>query len=273
VRRLLYHTPEYMAIDEDAIDALGLGLSIGGCGYAFCRLLGPGPSGRAGCVFAAYPLGETVDASGVGYFADRQTWVEVSAGRLWIGYANDGRPGPEDLKRPNPIQGHHVRLSDRKAWLVPAVRAARGSSAIPQGIALGPDGELVVEDLPQYAELAAGADRLWDWVWGRLNGLPYTELIRTVGTALSLNYRVGPLECSALRLLTTANVAEAGRAVVDWPTVVELLGQAEAESKKNEILPDCDGSDTGSGVTGDSPDTVPPTPTLVSTGSSEAGDG
>ena len=49
-------------------------------------------------------------ATELGFFPDRQTWVDC--GEFWLGWETENPPGPDDLLRPRPVGGEGVALGD-----------------------------------------------------------------------------------------------------------------------------------------------------------------
>lgn len=271
MRKLLYYIPgpQKTRIAPEDLEAAGVADSIGGCRYAYGYILRNGPDGGAGHVVSAlYPREDTlapwVEGKRLRYVAGEQTWYKGNGGTVWIGWWHDAKPGPADLARGD-LSGHKVRLLDGADWLVPPVRLASGATGLPTAIMLGGDGELVEEPIPDYADLDAGAERVWDLLNQRVEGIPYTDMIRIAARALSLNYHVSVWECSALRLFSTVNVLQLGRAICDVPTLEKLVAEME-EAQKKTVLPAADdGVSIDCGVVDDSPTTDPPTPISGST--------
>lgn len=236
MRKLLYYLPGQRSVDEAVCRGAGLIHSATGCGFATRYVGRDGPDGKEGALFVLRFPGETLGAAfaeRIKYMRTEQTWTPCLDGRVWMGYWNDEKPGPEDLARAGQRPGHMVRLSDGAEWCVPIIFPHAGGSVLPQSIALDASGELVAEDLPEYAELRAGADEVFEYYFrGSDEGLPYLTALRTVGLAMSLNYYAGPWECSALRLFTTDNVMMGCRAIIDFATIERVYAGLMESQKK-----------------------------------------
>jgi hypothetical protein len=256
-----------------------------GLGYAFDRQITScgverGPDGAAGTVVADP---SRIDPSRIGYYPDAQTWrvfpnpqslIPNPLPSVWIGYATAEPPGPADLIRLRPLDGHWVELADGRPWLVPIARGyssdgSGGYLALPQTIALDAVGKWDTgRVIPKYEALWSLAQRWWDSLIGARpaadsdaarsagEGLTtvvfeFSDWIDAAVTALAANYRVGPIEVDLLGLLTTETPRAILNALVDWPAV-------EAYLKKKLTTPEAGARGTSSG-TGGPPDSIPAT--------------
>lgn len=232
MRQFLYFVENREALGREEADRLGLGHAFPN-GVA-CRRAGDGPGRQAGVICAA-------DADGVGYWPERQEWRPAGLAGIWIGWARDARPGPEDLARERQTPGHWVGLSDGQPWLVPAAQRweeTGWSRALPARLRLDAAGEWSSgEVLPNYARLWAAAQRWFDFVTTASGGTEVAVSFRAAADmaceALAVNYRVTRCEVAALGLLDDRNVAiaEVLNAVVDLPT---FTAWSESREKKEE---------------------------------------
>lgn len=236
MKKFLYYLPGQRSVDETICRGVGLVHSVAGCGFARGYVAHGGPDGGEGALCVARYPGETgaPDAQRIRYVPAEQTWSKCAGGKLWVGYWNDAKPGPADLARKEQRPGHAVRLGDDALWQVPVIYPYQGAIKLPQALGLDADGNVVAEDLPEYAELRQGADQTYAWVFGQAESMLYKDAMRTAALALSLNYCVGPWECSAARLFTTENVIDVCKAIIDVPLMVKLAAElSESEKKKN----------------------------------------
>jgi len=149
------------------------------------------------------------------------------------------------------IGGHEVELEDKHKWLVPCARVFSRGSLLPEALVLGPDGEIVREALPKFAELSNKAERVWKW-FAKTHNIseedvePLTDVegYEIVTTALGTNYRIGKKEISVLKIITTHNGVHVLQALIDVPTLIELSDGVSDVSKKKDLIV---GPDTGSG--------------------------
>ena len=232
---------------------------LDGCSYPMRRAMGgPNPGGHGGLVLAAIPEGKDLDrAFEIGYHPQhagqpprQETWIEAANGAHWIGYADDWKPVPQDLARANQIKGHAVRLNDGHDWIFPAVRLAGGGSGLPQSIGLDHHGDLILEDLPQYADVQEGAQLCYD----RFNegvGFTYREILKVLSRILGLNYRISAAESTLLRLFDTENILRAMWAIVDGPVLDKIYRDAEEAKKKDESTITEDSQSTASIIEAD----------------------
>ena len=276
--QFLYYLPGLQAGHEHAIAEAGLlyaltktdqfDLSWRGC---------KGPDGGSGQLVTCGPTGTQTDDPGTfGYFPDRQVWESCERGRFWLGFDSADPPGPGDLVKPRIIGGYRVKLDDDREWVMPLVRRADLSTELPQAMVLDPEsGEVKYRPLPDYAAITVDAERVWQQLRhedaeyvreqetlpnevftpqpGPLDDL--ADWFRIATRALALNYRVGPWEVSALKLISTSTVREAVGAIIDLPAINAMI----AAAKKNGLVHADPGSSTDSGAR-DLPDqtTSPP---------------
>ncbi len=169
-----------------------------------------GPGGQNGTIFS--------DGSGkTGFYPDMQEWVAVDD--YYVGVDRDTIT-PSDLARPEIVDGHFVRLEDGNEWLIPCARVFPSGTRLPESLILGPDGQLVSEVLPRFAEFSKDADRVYDFFLGEydiLQGDAWNIAVK----ALNINYRIDKHEVSLLKLLTTTNITKIMKAIIDYPAVEE----------------------------------------------------
>jgi hypothetical protein len=187
---------------------------------------GDGPRGAgqlvAHEVAGAYPE--------MAYVPGRQTWTEAPGGAWWVGFPTAAPPGPADLAVEHPVPGAWVELGDARRWMIPVarryVRAGDGVAAtvaLPRANALGADGHWHPTGImPRYRALWDRLERQLE-VLGRVSGdgTPVTQdeydaECALVVAAIATNYRVGPVECTALGLVADDAIAPVIRVLADW---------------------------------------------------------
>lgn len=232
----LYFIEGKKTVTPDDLAAASLAYAFEGP-FSF-REVGGGPGGRAGVVVGA--------GSDVGYYPDRQTWLPIPGGPdgVFGGYDPSSPPKPADLARIEQIEGYAVDLADGDEWLVPVARCFPAGSMLPQALTIGPDGKVVREALPKFADACRDADRLWNYFRSengladdgeKIEPIDDDEMFGLAVRILALNYRVGPIEVSELKLLTTKNIRRILWCFVDAPGYLAVqTARAEAESKKND---------------------------------------
>lgn len=183
----------------------------------------PGPGGQDGMVYS--------DGNGrTGYYPDNQKWTKVND--WWLGVSRE-KINPDTLLRDEVVDGHFVKLEDGNEWLIPVARVFPIGTNLPESLVLGPDGQLVKEILPRFAAFTQKADEVFEF-FRKEKGLLQTEAWEIAVEALAINYHVGRQEVSALRLLTTANIAKIMQAIIDMPTAMaaekKKIEQADADS-------------------------------------------
>ena len=224
--------------------------------------LGVGPEGEG----ALFTLPE-VPPERRRYAPEEQTWRKAppppggAPGALWVGMWNDARPGPEDLARPDLIDGHAVALGDNGRWRVPLARVFPAGTALPEKLILGADG-LEREVRPEFVALSKATEEIWEAFLASLAGdgagkMPYERLWRVAADALAVNYRIGTAGCNLLALFDTGNLLRVARALADVPTFETWLRE---EGRKKELTGAAApaGPSTSGGAPGSAPATSPP---------------
>lgn len=173
-----------------------------------------GPDGGAGYVVADHD-------KHVGYYPKKQQWRQGQNKNYWLGF--DGPVDPKDLQKKELIDGHYITLNDGNQWLIPVARSFPTGTRLPQVLLLGPNGELISESLPAYASFSQEMERVWDVFTDPDNNeaLSMEEAWKIAVNALSINYHIQGEEVSFLKILTTNNVTDILKAVVDIPTLLE----------------------------------------------------
>jgi hypothetical protein len=183
-----------------------------------------GPGGKIGRIYA-------VGEGPVGYYPDTQKWEKVSndeTDTYWLGVDRDDF-SPSDIERGELIDGHLVTLEDGNKWLIPVARVFPIGTRLPEALILGPGGELVSEVLPRFAQFSKDADRAYDALTGE-GELSIADAWEIAVKALSLNYKLDRQEVSLLHLLTTTNIMEILKAIVDLPAILEMSKKKAEES-------------------------------------------
>ncbi len=210
----------------------GMAYALADCGFSRVKSF-TGPGKKGGVVlkpeWAPLEVKPLVDLKA-------QRWKRIQETPGWVGLVGDERPGPTQLGRPRQVQGHWVRLADGNDWLVPVARRVTGDLNFPAALHRDEKGVWSAgEVLPAYRDLWDTACRIWDALFaeitkGRDLTIDVTVEADAAVEALAVNYRVGPTEVELLGLLTTTDVAEVLKALIDWPRVEQAL----AEQKKTE---------------------------------------
>lgn len=226
-----YFIESRAAINRAGLVELGLGYAFAGAPCAV-RSTTSGPGDAPGVVVAC-------EASDAGYFPGKQSWRRLRGpvnARIWIGQYDDREPpGPDWLRTPEQLPGHLVTLRDGRQWLVPCARQfADGEQrrAVPARLDIDGDGRWISGDvLPEYSRLWHAAERFAEWFLAgdQAGALLIGDLTDYAVAALSVHYRLGPVEAAMLGLFDDRGLAarEVMLAAIDWPTM-----QAWAESQK-----------------------------------------
>lgn len=183
-----------------------------------------GPGERTGALVSP-------TAGSAEYLPYRQRWIKLSGtdeAGVWLGVDTLTPPKPQDLARGTVQPGHMVTMGDGNAWEIPVARLATGVSGLPRRRVITDDGTRAWQVLDAYQALSDFAGKVWELVNGRLPGLPDDEVDRMCGAAMAVNYRMGDAEAIQMGLFTDESVRATMRALVDWPTIKEII---EAEKK------------------------------------------
>lgn len=160
----------------------------------------------------------------------------------WVArFRGDPQPKPEEIARDPQLAGHWITMADGQDWLCPIARGLteqdgelRWYNALPQRLDMDEQGRwssgAVVE---KFAPLWTLAARWEDTLVGTIGDVgddrgeqitfEFQDAIESAVACLAVNYRVGPVECALLGLLTDDNWQKILHALIDWPTRAEWI--------------------------------------------------
>lgn len=255
----LYHRPDARTITAKQAAAIGLGYAIRDK-VAHVEHNANSPSGKAGIVFA------DVSRQGkktLGYFKDQQTWRKLPnvEGRpeLWVGYWNDAKPTPDDLRRPDALRAiGSYTLGENCRWDIPTLTEldgeGRGECALPGPEDFDDDGNIV-------SRPPVGEDSdLWDIVHPlalALCGLPvdreptHADYRAGAIALLKRNYVVDVPELAQLgALFSDSRYQNVVMLSCRGQWLLEEIRRAtsEGDEKKTESEPAASGSATSAGA-------------------------
>jgi hypothetical protein len=231
----LYYIPKLRTKPQAAdLAAAQLG-HLDGANLSYSPCLA-GPDGAPGCVLA---VDEASLAAGgkrpalVRYDAGGQAW---QAGKtFWLGVEKNAPPREIDLRRPAVLPGHLVTMGDGQAWRVPCLRY------LPEKMVLDDDGLVRREPLAAFAPMREQGRLLeedyWDILAAARENQPTPALrlsdagqMQLAIDYLSLNYRLGRVECNRLGLLTDSVLVKVIEAILDVPGLVKLLDESKKKT-------------------------------------------
>lgn len=227
----LYFVPQGVAVSDSGI---GYAIDIADRGGPVRErdIIGSGPSGTRGKVLAQ--CDEEFD---IGYYPERQQWRQH--GKIWVGWYPDTLPSSDELARPAMLGGKGVLLADGSRWLVPICRKPdlqngelRYTTALPRVLEYQ-DGDWVYGGVERrYQSLMDTASKWADLRFRNSDDesridIPPNEAVSMAVGVLGYNYRVGPIEMSALQAITEANFIEVLDATIDLEGFIELLKKKE----------------------------------------------
>jgi hypothetical protein len=187
------------------------------------------------------PEGIPSDAEPVGMLYTREAFggaMELPEGLRWFpiegGTWVARNPGavldPSVLWRGKDFRCHEVVIAGA-VWRVPVARLMGGGSGLPSVRALGEDGRGCWRVLPQYADLAGFAERVFDRLTA---GESFSDADgdAAVAAALGFGYRIGLQELLLAEVLDEGAIAAVVKALIDWPAVEAAL---RAQKKTGDI--------------------------------------
>ena len=191
---------------------------------ALRQIVDRGPDNGRGMLVAAHPA--TQPAQHIGHYAAHQTWRELDGG-IWFGVDRRFPVTPEDLRRPQSLEGHDTVLGEH-VWTVPILRRGGIRPALPQAL-IRRNGRLELQLRAEWQETWRVAGRCWDLLT-TVQGAEWEEVYDLCRHVLGVNYRVGDAELELLAPFDTATFSEVFKAACDWPLVEQLLtGQHPGE--------------------------------------------
>lgn len=186
-------------------------------------VIGEGPGdGRSGKIYGD----RSIEVTRLGYFKDRQTWRKIPGTKCRVGWCNDSVPTLDETTRPHEIPGKEV-----DGALIPVSRSWNEEGKyiveLPCYVDVNDEGE------PIRGEVIERCRSAWDLsqsIFERMmSGEDFSEaeVIKFAWQILALNYRVGPVECSVMKLI------QQGSGISIIKTFLEL-DQLEEVQKKTQ---------------------------------------
>jgi hypothetical protein len=241
--KFLYFIPHLKGVNDEEIKKAGILENSTGLTFEY-RQVNNGPDGNGGVVFG-FNGASSISSKHIGFFPDKQEWSKCNDGKFWLGVMKDDLPTPEGLRRIEQIHGHNVKLEDGKEWTVPLARVFPAGTCLPEALILSESGEVIREIIPRYAKFGAKVDRVWKEFQRQLDPDEHTkesneplsdqEEFDVAVEALAINYLVSKWEVAKLRLLTTENLTRILYAVIDIPTIREVVASYNESAKKKDI--------------------------------------
>lgn len=249
----IYFIPNAGSATSKDLAALGLAHVFGKGESYEAGVIERGPGGDGGLLVRM--SGEDLPA--LSYQSDKQEWIR--AGAWWLGWQKRTLPGPEDLGRDPMLWGHDCILGDERTWVVPALRLIDEGGPVfaKHRYKLAEGGRWKRQPMAEYAALAQHVETLWRYLLQITDDgdeatpeMSEAELIDIACAALAMNYRVGPVEISALGLLTSESLRSVLHAVVNLPAILEASKALREAEKKKDLAGNGAGFDTGDGAEG-----------------------
>ena len=176
-----------------------------------------GPDQGNGLLIAPVPQrGHGVQPIGV--HNERQEWHDC--GTHWLGVDTELGIDPLDLLRPGALEGLETRLAGL-IWQVPIIRRGGNFPTLPETLTRR-GGKFERRLRREYEPIWAASGRIFDLAF-RQSSAQFEEVFDLCCQMLAVNYRVGPDELSVLEAIDTENFRGVFEAVIDWPTVRQIL--------------------------------------------------
>lgn len=220
--------------------------------FTVCEVRGGnGPGGLSGTIVAMTSQTGTPNVAAVG----SHQWEQCDG--FFIGVVTNQIPTPQDLERSKTIGGHGINDGFGQTWKCPIARSPWGEfGTLPQVYKFDAAGNPVnrIADTHRW---------LWDLageVFDRYqNDVDMPWLVKTAATILGVNYRIGPVELTALDnfgrgVLTQEFIHGVCQSLVHFQIVKEV-GEAVEKKTESEAANTINGSP---GFADGSQDTVPP---------------
>ena len=261
----IYHIPKYGgAANYEAIKIRfpQLAEQFGQISFDSRKITG-GPSGENGMIFSMKGRLKGTADKGLRYEPEKQTWQKTKEG-FWVGYWNEFKPTPEDLQRPAIQGGYKVPLNDGEQWIIPIIRQVETQgSALPEGMTMDAEGEIVFQPLEPYVEITQMADRVWrqalidtgidldsegeplpegeksESIVGDFEPMSVADRWKFVITGFTMNYFVGETEIAMLKVVTfnpgldQGNINTICTSMIDIQSVLGVMAALASASKKN----------------------------------------
>jgi hypothetical protein len=166
---------------------------------SFNRLESIGPENKAGVLLAWVPRTNNRERA-PRYVPHEQTWTKNPRANHWVGFWNDRPPTEADLRRETTNGVNRPKLGNGEQWVVPTAKLYPKGTGLPQTRGIDEEGKVVRRVQPEYEQVMLDGDLVWNHALTG-EGIPDEESFEICVRALAVNYRVGPLEVSLLRLL------------------------------------------------------------------------
>lgn len=270
----IYFIPGGRGASAEALEAVGLNEMLGDLSLSSGQI-DKGPNGAGGVLIRI----DGDRAPRLRYAGEGQVWRECAGGKFWLGYDREHPPTPEDLVRPDLIDGHSVLLEDGNKWLIPVARVFATGGPPMFRMNVDNDGNWVVGDtIARLKAVEVDAEAVWQELLTSLDaGKGDEDAVKVLLTteadmcvrALAVNYHLGRYEIGALGLLSPRVTSEITLALIDWPTIV-ADSAAQKKTLAGNSAAAADGAHPGESPTSfggaDSQDPNIDRPTQTSTG-------
>lgn len=193
------------------------------------NVVNAGPDNGSGCVVSVQPECER-NQNLPHYNAATQTWRKF--GDQWIGWQTDMLPGPESLRRPSQLQGYEVELGDGRVWIAPVVKQFREDqrdwvSQLPMVWGIDENMSATATPVEKFRSIWDVSAQIWAATYGGSNAR-MSDCFGWAAQCLGMNYRIGAVEASLLKLFPDDAIREVLHAAVDDPVVRVIMEKQEA---------------------------------------------
>lgn len=218
---MIYIVPKKPSSFKD-FENMGLGYAFEkGGGFTVVELMpGKGPDGCSGFIVCRSMFSPSYKPS------EQQWFKHHDLDGVWFGW--DQKPTPSQLRRPDAIKGHNVKLLDGNQWEIPVARKLARQNVLPHAADLDEEGKWIQgQVLAKFFKLDFIASDLYDR-WAKSKGdtidLP-ADPLNMLSDIVSFNYFVGSRELAAMQVFQfdADFIWAALRLVIDLPGLDELV--------------------------------------------------
>ena len=189
-------------------------------------------------------------AAGMRYLPNQQSWfphkIFGDAGQeqidYWLGLAKDDPPTPAELVRERIVTGKVLKLADGAEWICPTAVLYDGMPKLPVRLGLDADGDDTGEVVAEYDALWQLACEVRETAIAELRdqetaAMTGDRAMEAAAECLAANYRLNLHAVKAMGLLSTENLHEILRTLVDFDGFRAMLSEFADDEKKNQPAP------------------------------------
>ena len=194
-----------------------------------------------------------------------QSWIQLSIGEneLFIGWTTDRPPVPTELLRPVNYSGYSIDDCSNRKWTTPVARSVRGNVTLPSDFDFdfvsGDATEVLSDDFDRLWKISGDLYKHWNEEGFELDA---ASIAQYALFAISVNYRVGPVEFAAFKsmgakIFDSAKASAFCLAVIDLQILDDYKKKLEQEISQAPENPESSSLTSASGNEGSGQATAP----------------